>query len=101
MKYKNATQHLPEALLRQVQQYVDGEYLYIPRVVGRRKAWGTRTKTRQELRSRNAAIYAEHLGGMSARELAEVYYLSVKSVQRILAQQKQERERQRPAPDAR
>jgi Mor family transcriptional regulator len=85
MKYKNAAQHLPEELLSQVQQYVDGEYLYIPRTEGNRKAWGEGTMTRRELNRRDEAICEDHLRGMSAKELADAYYLSVKSVQRILA----------------
>ncbi|MBP3656167.1 MAG: hypothetical protein J6K32_05660 [Clostridia bacterium] len=88
MKYKNAAQHLPEELLSQVQQYVDGEYLYIPRAEGNRRAWGEGTMTRRELRERDAAICEDHRSGKSARELADAYYLSVKSVQRILARHK-------------
>ena len=30
MKYINATMVLPEELIAQIQQYVQGEYLYIP-----------------------------------------------------------------------
>ena len=88
MKYKNAAQHLPEELLSHVQQYVDGEYLYIPRAEGNRKAWGEGTMTRRELSKRDEAICADHLKGMSAKEIADAYYLSVKSVQRILARRK-------------
>lgn len=30
MKYKNATKVLPNELIEQIQQYVQGEYVYIP-----------------------------------------------------------------------
>lgn len=30
MKYKNATSVLPEELIKHIQQYVQGEYIYIP-----------------------------------------------------------------------
>lgn len=40
MGYKKATKVLPQHLLRAVQEYVDGEYLYIPRKEENRKHWG-------------------------------------------------------------
>ena len=48
MRYKNATQHLPKELLEQVQQYADGEFLYIPRIKGAKKEWGAKTATRRQ-----------------------------------------------------
>ncbi len=88
MKYKNATQILPPALLQQIQQYADGELLYIPRLQDNRQCWGAGTNTRQELQHRNACIWQDHLAGADNRTLAKRYYLSVKSIQRILMQQK-------------
>ena len=32
MNYKNATQILPQELLTQIQKYIDGEFIYIPRL---------------------------------------------------------------------
>ena len=84
MSYKNATQGLPPDLLRQVQAYVDGEFLYIPRLPERKKAWGDSTTTRQELACRNSRIYTAYLAGTSAGELAKQYYLSEKSIYRII-----------------
>ena len=40
MGYKAAAQVLPEDLLLAVQEYIDGEYLYIPRKEGSRRSWG-------------------------------------------------------------
>ena len=40
MGYKKATKVLPQHLLRAIQEYVDGEYLYIPRKEENRKHWG-------------------------------------------------------------
>lgn len=91
MSYKNATQHLPRELLEQVQKYVDGEYLYIPRVDENRQQWGAGTKTRQELSVRNGQIYEDFDRGMRAEALAEKYFLSVKSIQRIVAREKKAR----------
>ena len=40
MSYKKAADVLPEELIDLIQNYVDGEYLYIPRKEMNRKAWG-------------------------------------------------------------
>ena len=49
MSYKKATHVLPQDLLLKVQEYVDGEFLYIPRAENNKKGWGETTSTRQEL----------------------------------------------------
>ena len=40
MRYMKAADVLPPDLLAQVQAYIDGEYLYIPRRETNRKTWG-------------------------------------------------------------
>lgn len=90
MRYKNATQHLPKELLEQVQQYADGEFLYIPRIKGAKREWGAKTATRRELRARNERIYQEYLAGERTDALSRRYFLSVKSIQRIIASQRRE-----------
>lgn len=92
MGYKKATHVLPKDLLVKVQEYVDGEFLYIPRVLEHKKSWGAATNTRQELRDRNKCIYADYLAGDSMDFLAEKYFLSLKSIQRIIGQLKKEYE---------
>lgn len=86
MKYLNAAQILPGELLEQIQTYADGVYLYIPRRAEEKRRWGTGTDTRLYLHQRNHAIYRDHLDGASVEALAEQYFLSVKSIQRILSQ---------------
>ncbi|MDE5823329.1 MAG: hypothetical protein K2H91_01385, partial [Lachnospiraceae bacterium] len=41
-----------------------------------------------ELRNRNRLIYQDFLSGKTVRELAECYYLSEKSIQRIIRMEK-------------
>ncbi len=88
MSYKKAAQVLPQELLAQVQEYVDGEYLYIPRISGSKKDWGSATTTRRELQARNRLIYEAYQAGTSTAELAKAFYLSPKSIQRIVTQMK-------------
>lgn len=88
MRYVKAADVLPKELLDKIQSYVDGGYLYVPRKEENRKPWGERTKSRELTRSRNREIYGCYRAGMSVTELSEAYYLSPKSIQRILASQK-------------
>ena len=88
MSYKKATHVLPDYLLLKVQKYIDGEFLYIPRIADNKKVWGTNTSTRQEIQNRNKQIYADYLSGIKMSILAEKYYLSLKSIQRIIRQAK-------------
>ncbi|MCB6610006.1 CD3324 family protein [[Clostridium] symbiosum] len=88
MSYKKATHVLPQELLLKVQEYIDGEFLYIPRIADNKKSWGDTTSTRQELQERNRQIYADYLAGTNMETLAEKYYLSLKSIQRIVGQLK-------------
>lgn len=94
MQYKKATHVLPKKLLEEVQEYVDGTYLYIPRVTEKKKQWGAATATRVELKRRNESIYRGYLAGTGTKELADRYYLSPKSVQRIIRQEKQKKSKE-------
>ena len=84
MSYKKADDVLPHSLLSAVQQYIDGEYIYIPRREENKLSWGTNTETRKTLQARNSEILAKHLSGCSAAELAEQYFLSAKAIYKIL-----------------
>lgn len=88
MSYQNADKVLPTELLVLIQQYVEGECIYIPRKTDRKRIWGTSTNIRNELLERNREIYSDHLLGLSVNSLAEKYCLSTKSIQRILLQEK-------------
>jgi Mor family transcriptional regulator len=88
MSYKKAVYILPGDLLERVQEYIDGEFLYIPRKSGTKKEWGSQTSARKELRQRNMLIYKDFIAGNSSQELSEKYFLSMKSIQRILREQR-------------
>lgn len=77
-------------MIEQIQQYVDGENIYIPRKADKRQEWGTGTSIRQELQMRNQKIYEDYLAGRKTAELAGKYYLSTKSIQRIIREMKEQ-----------
>ena len=88
MGYRKAEEILPIEIIELIQQYVDGESIYIPRKPSHRQAWGTGTQIKQELQRRDKRIHDEYLAGSDTAELACRYYLSEKSIQRILRMQK-------------
>ncbi len=91
MSYVKADYVLPRDLLEMVQEYADGQYLYIPKKICNRKEWGSNTNIRNEVRQRDQEIFEKYRDGRCTSELAEEYFLSVKSIQRILLQEKRNR----------
>ena len=75
---------LPEELIRRIQEYVDGVYIYIPRKPGTRHAWGQETQYKAELKDRNDRIRSDYAAGIGVAILGRKYHLSEKSIRRIL-----------------
>ena len=90
MGYKRAEDILPKEVLELVQQYAQGQMIYIPRKSQCHRHWGAKTKTREELTMRNRQMCAEHESGITVTELSEKYFLTEKSVQRIIRNFKKE-----------
>ena len=86
MSYRSAEEILPVEIIELIQQYVDGENIYIPRKSENRKTWGEGTQFKAELTARSREIYQGYLEGMKMAELADKYFLSEKSIQRIVYQ---------------
>ena len=84
MSYIKAEEILPEELIRQIQEYADGVYIYIPRKPGTRHKWGQETDYTAELKARNDRIRNDHAAGESVTVLSRKYHLSEKSIRRIL-----------------
>ena len=85
MGYKNGSVLLPTELLRQIQDYVDGEYIYIPRLDANRKKRGGRTDSHSMLEERNLEIYRKYKSGVSVKQLSEIYYISPQGIYKILS----------------
>lgn len=84
MGYKRADDVLPESILESLQKYVSGETIYVPKKDEGRKKWGSGTGVNERLRLRNEQILKQHQKGITVKELAKEYYLTEKSIQRIL-----------------
>ena len=84
MSYIKAEEILPEELIRQIQEYADGVYVYIPRKLGTRRAWGQETSYKSELKARNEQIRRDYASGAQITALSRKYHLSEKSIRRIL-----------------
>lgn len=84
MGYMRAEEILPNEIIALIQQYADGINLYIPRKEDTRKEWGAGTQIREELSVRNREIYQGYLEGQKVSDLAVKFFLSEKSIQRIL-----------------
>jgi hypothetical protein len=84
MKYRNASEILPDGLLKELQKYVSGEILYVPSDKTRKK-WGADTGARYYYESRNAEIRHKyfHLKAPLGT-LCEEYNLSDETVRKIL-----------------
>lgn len=85
MKYRKAEQILPEELIVMIQEYVNGEYLYIPCKKECKKIWGEKSGSRRQLDVRNQEIFIRYKKGYSVEEIANFYFLSKKSIYKIIA----------------
>ena len=84
MKYINAAMLLPDELVKELQGYIQGGYIYVPAIHEQRKCWGELSGYRRELHQRNSRIIEEYKNGISIEELAERYYLSVYAIRKII-----------------
>lgn len=88
MKYKNAQNILPDYIIKELQKYINGEYLYIPKIDNKKKSWGENSGIKIELNKRNEDIYRKFLSGNSINELSKKYYLTEGSIRRIIREKK-------------
>lgn len=83
MKYRNASEILPDALLKEIQKYTSGEMLYIPND-NTRKQWGHSSGARQFYKERNETIRQKYFEKTSLEDLAEEYNLSYETIRKIV-----------------
>ena len=89
MKYVNAAEILPERLLRELQTYIDGDVLYVPRQTSK-KEWGTVSGSRSFYGERNREIRRLYREGHSMGQrcpmeaLSEQYGLAHSTIRKII-----------------
>lgn len=84
MSYINAERILPEYLVKELQNYVDGQIIYVPRKDENLLSWGEKNGSRTKLAKRNQNIAKRYYNGESIEELSNVYFLSPKRIQGII-----------------
>ena len=84
MKYRNASEILPDKLLKELQKYAPGEILYVPSDKSRKK-WGTNTGARHFYEQRNEEIRYKYFHlKIPLDSICEEYSLSDETVRKIL-----------------
>lgn len=86
MKHINAAILLPDRLVKELQNYIQGGYIYVPTIQEQQKHWGELSGYREELQLRNHAIVEEYKRGISIEVLADKYFLSVYAIRKIIYQ---------------
>lgn len=85
MKYVNANHILPETLIVEIQKYVQGETIYIPKPEKSYRKWGSLSGGRRMLDRRNTAIKnAFASGNRTIQQLAEEHFLSIETIKKIV-----------------
>jgi len=85
LSYRNAKEILPAKLLEEIQIYVKGEIIYIPKQDEEKIRWGIKNGSRKKYDKRNNEIKTLKSDGMTIDEIAKVYYLSADSIRKILS----------------
>ncbi|MCQ1530667.1 CD3324 family protein [Lutispora saccharofermentans] len=76
MVYKNGKDILPIELLEEVQKYIQGEIIYIPKKKNERARWGEVNGTKELIKNRNSEIYNLYKKGFTIEDLIGLYNLS-------------------------
>lgn len=88
MRYVKAQDVLPDEIIKLIQEYTDGKYIYIPRKSENHKSWGEKSGIKKSLKIRNNEIYKKYINGESINSLSKEYFLSEKSIRRIITLEK-------------
>lgn len=84
MSYINADESLPPELIAELQKYVQGALVYVPRPENERLAWGLKSGLRAQLEARNHEIRSKKALGRTIDQLADEYALSPDGIRKVL-----------------
>ncbi len=88
MNYKKGSEVLPARLLKEIQEYVEGSLLYIPKK-STKAGWGCVSGTRQVIDRRNKKILGLYSEGKTISSLADLYHLEEETIKKIVYKKKQ------------
>ena len=83
MKYVNAAEILPERLLKELQTYLEGDVLYVPKASAKME-WGSANGSRTFYQERNREIRRLYKEGCSIEALAKQYGLAYSTIKKII-----------------
>ena len=84
MKYVKAKAVFPESLLVEMQKYIQGELVYIPKPPASYKKWGVNTGARSTIAQRNKNMVQAFKAGTSISQLSELYSLAEDTIRKIV-----------------
>ena len=88
MDYKKGVEVLPARLLREIQEYVDGSLVYIPKKSGK-AGWGYVSGARADIDRRNEKIRLRFRQGETVGSLSGRYHLEEDTIKKIIYRKKQ------------
>ena len=84
MKYVKVNTILPDSLVKEIQKYIQGEYIYIPSQPETRKKWGENSGNKDYIMNRNEDIRSKFISGNTISNLAQEFFLSDSSIKKIV-----------------
>lgn len=83
MNYRKGADVLPARLLKEIQEYVEGSLVYIPKK-SRKAGWGDLSGAREFIDKRNQWMISRFEQGDSIQTLAEQFHLGEDTVRKIV-----------------
>ena len=87
MKYKKGAEVLPARLLKELQEYVEGSLVYIPKR-SNKAGWGYVSGAREAIDRRNTKIMKLFEQGETIEALADRFHLGEDTIRKIVYRKK-------------
>ncbi|MCP1156378.1 MULTISPECIES: CD3324 family protein [Bacillus] len=92
MSYVKAAAVLPEELIAEIQKYIQGEMIYIPKPGAARRKWGETSGGRKQIDARNEEIRKAFRNGKPVEVLAGEYFLANETIKKIVYSKQKSRQ---------
>ena len=88
MNYRKGSEVLPARLLKEIQEYVEGSLVYIPKKSSK-AGWGCKSGARELIDKRNNKIICLSRQGITVARLADQFHLEEETIKKIIYRKKQ------------